>query len=74
MPAVFQFSPERRIMLARRQLDCDRSLPGQSSVVRLVCHCFVLDGLYVPADIICLQETKLGRSDLTRDVAVAEGW
>jgi hypothetical protein len=27
-----------------------------------------------PTDIICVQETKLRRTELTRDVAVAEGW
>lgn len=35
---------------------------------QLVCVC------RLPVDIICLQETKLRRPELTRDVAVADGW
>jgi AP endonuclease-2 len=29
---------------------------------------------FLEADIICLQETKLARSEADRDLALAEGW
>jgi len=45
-----------------------RAEPVLPSHQTLVCVC------RLPVDIICLQETKLRRPELTRDVAVADGW